>query len=56
MKKLRCHVTGKIEHSKRCHELRKFWGTDNCPKICGRLPYGSNGYFQRGTPRTSLAA
>jgi hypothetical protein len=47
MNKVRCHVTGRIEKSKRCIELRHYWGIDSCPKICGRLPYGYNQYFQK---------
>jgi hypothetical protein len=47
MKWTRCHITGKIERSKHCHELRRYLGSDTCPKVCGRLPYGFNQYFQK---------
>jgi hypothetical protein len=54
MKKVRCHVTGRMERSKRCRELRKYLGLDTCPRICGRLPYGFNQYFQSKTREEKL--
>ena len=53
----RCHVTGKTERSRYCSELRKWLGYESCPKVCDRLPYGLNRYFQNrvGEPGHALS-
>lgn len=42
----KCHITGKINRSGYCLQLRNYLGYEGCPRVCERLPYGLNHYFQ----------
>ncbi len=39
MKKVQCHITGKAQRSKRCLDLRRYWGSESCHLVCGLISY-----------------
>jgi len=49
MKGVRCHITGRIQRSKRCADLRKHLGVESCPLVCGLLSYWEQEKFKKAT-------
>jgi hypothetical protein len=38
MRRIRCHITDRVQRSNKFVELRKYWGPANCCNICTLLP------------------
>ena len=39
MRGVRCHITGRIQRSKRCIDLRRHLGYGSCHLACGLISY-----------------
>ena len=47
MKKVRCHIAGKIQRSKRCPDLRRYWSSESCHLVCGLISYSDQERIKR---------
>ena len=47
MKGIRCHITGKVERSKRCLDLHRYWGPESCHLVCGLISYSDREKIKR---------